>query len=252
MFVKNRVDVILPVYNSENFVIKTINSIVNQSYNNWRIIIIDDASTDKTLLILKNFCKNFIYKKKILLIKNFINKGQAYCRNIGLKYSKSEFVAFIDSDDLWIKKKLEKQIKFMNNFNYDFTYTDYKVCNKNKTKTVYAPINYNYSKFILNTSIATSTMIIRNRIISNLFPIKIRRCEDYLFKCKLLTKYNAYKYPGAYTKYILRKNSLQSSRIKVLLAVWNINKKFNKMNIMQNLFSVIFISINSLIKYGIR
>jgi teichuronic acid biosynthesis glycosyltransferase TuaG len=252
MSAKNLVDVILPVYNSEKFIIKTINSIINQSFNKWRIIIIDDASSDKTLFIIKKFYKKFILKKKLLLIRNLINRGQGYCRNLGLKYSNSEFVAFIDSDDLWMKKKLERQIRFMKTFNYVFTYTDYKVFNNDKIKIIYPPINYNYSKFVLNTSIATSTMILHKKIINNLFSTKIRFCEDYLFKCELLKKYNANKYPGIYTKYIVRKDSLQSSRKKVLLAVWNINKNFNKMNIIKNIFSILFISINSLIKYGIR
>jgi len=252
MFMKNLVDVILPVYNSESFIIKTVNSIINQSYSNWRIIIIDDASTDKTLLLLNSFYKSLIYKKKIFIIKNLINKGQAYCRNMGLKYSKSEYVAFIDSDDLWMREKLEKQIKFMKTFDYVFTYTDYKIFRNNKSKIVYVPMHYNYSQFVLNTSIATSTMVIKKKVINNFFPVQIRLCEDYLFKCKLLKENKAYKCQGAYTKYTLRKNSLQSSRMRVLLSVWSINKHFNKMNIIQNIFSIFFISINSLIKYGIR
>jgi teichuronic acid biosynthesis glycosyltransferase TuaG len=252
MFAKNFVDIILPVFNSEKFIIKTVNSIINQSYNNWRLIIIDDASTDKTVTLLNNLYKNLIDKKKIIIFKNLINKGQAYSRNVGLKYSKSEFVAFIDSDDLWMPEKLAKQIKFMKDFNYVFTYTDYIVFKNNKDKTIHVPIDYNYSQFVFNTSIATSTIITRRHAISNLFPDKIRLCEDYLFKCKLLKKYSANKFPGVYTKYIVRKNSLQSSRIKVLLAVWSINKNFNKMTIIQNLLSVFFITINSLTKYGIR
>jgi len=252
MFFKNLVDVIIPVYNSEKFILKTLSSIINQSYINWRVIIIDDGSTDKTLNLINNYYKKYIKKKKILIFKNQINKGQAYSRNIGLKYSKSEFVAFIDSDDLWMKQKLAKQIKFMKDFNYVFTYTDYKVFNNNKNKIVNVPLNYNYSQLIHNTSIATSTMILRREVISNFFSPEIRLCEDYLFKCELLKKYNANKCPGVYTKYIVRKNSLQSTRIKVLLAVWNINKNFNKMNIIENIISVLFISINSLIKYGIR
>ena len=252
MFLKNLVDVIVPVYNSEKFILKTINSIINQNYTNWRVIIIDDGSTDKTVDLLNNFYKKFIIKKKIIIFKNQINKGQAYSRNIGLKYSKSEFVAFIDSDDLWMRPKLAKQIKFMNDFNYNFSYTDYKVFNNNKIKIAEAPLSYNYSKLIHNTSIATSTIMLRRVSISNFFLPEIKLCEDYLFKCQLLKKHNAYKCPGVYTKYIVRKNSLQSSRIKVLLAVWNINKNFNKMNIIKNFFSLLFISINSLIKYGIR
>jgi hypothetical protein len=95
-------------------------------------------------------------------------------------------------------------------------------------------------------------MIIKKKVINNFFPVQIRLCEDYFFKCKLLKKINAYKSPGVFTKYLVRNNSLQSSRIKVLWAVWNINRNLNKMSVVKNLMSIFFISINSLIKYGIR
>ncbi len=252
MYKKNLIDVVLPTFNSEKFIIKTLNSIINQSFRSWRIIIIDDASTDRTLSILKNSYKKLIKKKKILIVKNRVNKGQSYCRNIGIKYSKSKYIAFIDSDDMWSKKKLEKQIKFMIKKNYMFTYTDYKVFKNNKSYNVYTPLNFNLFKFVKNTSIATSTMIICKKIITIFFPDKIRLCEDYFFKCALLKKYNAYKCPGVLARYLVRKNSLQSSRIRVLLAVWKINKKFNQMNIFENLLSIIFISINSILKYGFR
>jgi teichuronic acid biosynthesis glycosyltransferase TuaG len=249
---KNCVDIILPTYNSEKFIIKTVNSIINQSYSNWRIIIIDDASTDKTLEILYKFYANFIKIKKIYIIKNLKNKGQSYCRNLGIKYSYSKFIAFIDSDDLWLKKKLETQIKFMINNNYVFTYTDYIISKNKKKKNILTPSNYNFFTFVRNTSIATSTMIISRNIINFIFKNEIRLCEDYLFKCRLLKKYMAYKCPGFLTKYIIRNNSLQSSRIKVLFAVWNINKTFNNMNILKNFSSIVHIVINSLLKYGIR
>jgi glycosyltransferase involved in cell wall biosynthesis len=193
-----------------------------------------------------------IKKKKIIIIKNYINRGQCYCRNIGIKYSKAKFIAFIDSDDFWFKKKLEQQIKFMIYNDYVFTYTDYMILKKNKKKSIHIPSYFNFFKFIRNTSIATSTMIICKYAIRSLFSNKIRLCEDYLFKCKLLKKHNAYKCPGVFTKYRIRSNSLQSSRIRVLLAVWKINKNFNQMNIFENLLSIIFISINSILKYGFR
>lgn len=78
-----------------------------------------------------------IKKKKILIIKNYINRGQSYCRNIGIKYSKAKFIAFIDSDDFWFKKKLEQQIKFMIHNDYTFTYTDYMILKKNKKNYLY-------------------------------------------------------------------------------------------------------------------
>ena len=135
---------------------------------------------------------------------------------------------------------------------YVFTYTDYMILKKNKKKSIHIPSYFNFFKFIRNTSIATSTMIICKYAIRSLFSNKIRLCEDYLFKCKLLKKHNAYKCPGVFTKYRIRSNSLQSSRIRVLLAVWKINKNFNQMNIFENLLSIIFISINSILKYGFR
>lgn len=252
MFGKHRVDIVLPTYNSQKFIIKTVNSIINQSYTNWKIIIIDDASTDKTLEILKKFYKYLIKKRKIQIIQNLINKGQSYCRNIGIKNSKSRFIAFIDSDDLWLKRKLETQIQFMITNNYVFTYTDYIVLKKKKKYNVYTPSNFNLFEFTRNTSIATSTIIVCRNVINKFFINKIRICEDYLFKCELLKKYNAYKCPGLLANYKVREGSLQSSRIKVLFAVWQINKNYNRMNIFKNLFSVIFISINSIIKYGLR
>jgi teichuronic acid biosynthesis glycosyltransferase TuaG len=252
MHKKNQIDIVLPTFNSEKFIIKTVNSIINQSFKNWRIIIVDDASTDRTLSILETYYEKLIKKNKIIIIKNHINKGQGYCRNVGIKYSKSKYIAFMDSDDLWLKKKLEKQIKFMIKKNYFFTYTDYKVLKNYKSYNIYTPLNFNLLKFVKNTSIATSTMIICRKVITTFFPNKIRLCEDYFFKCALLKKINAYKCPGVLAKYLVRKDSLQSTRIRVLLAVWKINKNFNQMNVFENLLSVIFISINSILKYGFR
>ncbi len=153
---------------------------------------------------------------------------------------------------MWFKKKLEKQIKFMIKKNYFFTYTDYKVLKNNKSYNIYTPSNFNLVKFVRNTSIATSTMIICREVITTLFPNKIRLCEDYFFKCALLKKIYAFKCPNVLAKYLVRKDSLQSSRIRVLLAVWKINKNFNQMNIFMNLLSIIFISLNSIKKYGLR
>ena len=135
---KNSVDIILPVFNSYNFIDSTLNSIFQQTYNNWNLLIIDDASTDGTTKKIEDLIKRSKLKKKILFYKNYKNKGQAYCRNFLLKKAKSEFIAFIDSDDLWKKNKLNKQIKFMHKNFYHFTYTDYEILiNEKKKKFFY-------------------------------------------------------------------------------------------------------------------
>ena len=79
MHKKNQIDIVLPTFNSEKSIANTINSIINQSFKNWRIIIVDDTSTDRTISILKIFYEKLIKKKKIILIINHINKGQSYC-----------------------------------------------------------------------------------------------------------------------------------------------------------------------------
>jgi len=249
---KKNVDIILPVYNSENYIIDTIKSIINQTYKDWRLIIIDDNSTDSTERVIINFINSNQYKNKILFFKNKINKGQAFSRNKALKLVKSEFVGFIDSDDTWAKNKLRTQIKFMLKNNYYFTYSNYKSLKNKLIKNISVPNFFDYKNYVRNTSIATSTMIVKKKILSKVFFPSLRLCEDYYFKCRLLKKVNAYKCPQIYSYYRLTNSSLQSNRLKVLFAVWNINKNLNKMNIINNLLSIFFISYNSLKKYGFR
>ena len=98
-----RVDIIIPVYNSKNFIQETLESIIRQTYQNWRILLVDDNSNDGTSEIIKNFINNNVNKKKFIFIKNKKNKGQAFSRNLALKYCNSKFIAFIDSDDIWQK-----------------------------------------------------------------------------------------------------------------------------------------------------
>ena len=155
----NKVDIIIPVYNSQKYICKTIKSVFRQTYKNWKLIIIDDASTDNTRKIVERICVKIKDKTKIMILRNNINKGQAFSRNRGLKHSKSKFVTFLDSDDYWDKNKLKKQIKFMLSNNYDFSYTDYKIIKNNQIKKITVPNSYSYNSFIYNSSINTCSMV---------------------------------------------------------------------------------------------
>jgi ribonucleotide reductase alpha subunit len=150
-------------------------------------------------------------ENKIFLYRQNINQGQPAARNLGLKKSKSIFIAFIDSDVLWEKNKLKKQIRFMKDNNYKFTYSDYISFYNNNKKKVIVPDNYDYNFFIRNTSIATSTMIIRRNLINNVIFPPMRLCEDFYFKCLILKKTKAYKCSLVYSHYRIRNNSLQNS-----------------------------------------
>ena len=244
---KIKIDIILPNFNSSDYIKETIKSIVNQTFKNWRLIIVDDCSDKKTKAILRKFSKN--KKIKIFWLKK--NKGAGYCRNYAIKKSKSPYLAFIDSDDLWKKDKLETQLRFMENNNYLFTYTNYETFGK-KIKFISPAKEYDFKKFINDTSICTSTMIIKRNILKNIEFTNSEICEDYFFKCKILKICNAYCFDDFLTKYRIRNNSLQSNSLKNFYWIWKINKEYNKFNFFENFFSLLFISINSLKKYGFK
>ena len=242
---KIEVDIILPNYNSSNYIIKTVNSILNQSYKNWKLIIVDDFSDEKTIKILK---RNFINKNiKIYFLKK--NHGAGFCRNYAIKKSSSPYLAFIDSDDIWEREKLKKQINFMKKNNYSFSYTDY-VTFGDKNRKIKTPKKINFSNFIKNTAIATSTMIVKRDKINNIKFTNSKICEDYYFKCKLLKKVKyAYCLKKNLTKYRVRKNSLQSSNLQNIYWIYKINREYNKLNFIDNIISLLNISFNSLKKY---
>ena len=180
------------------------------------------------------------------------NRGAAYCRNLGLKKSNSNFIAFIDSDDLWKKNKLDLQINYMNKNNYFFTYTAYKTFGLQK-KNINPPVKLSYSEFIKNTSIATSTMIVNSKIIKGVKFTNTKICEDYFFKCQILKKINKANCLNKYlTYYRVRQGSLQSNKLRNLFWIWKINYRYNKLSFFENLNSLFLISFNSIKKYGLK
>ncbi len=249
---EENISIILPNFNSSKFLEKTINSIVNQTFKNWKLIIIDDCSDFETIKILKKYEK--FEKIKITYLEK--NKGAAYCRNLALKSSKSDYVAFIDSDDLWISEKLEKQLNFMKKNNYKFTYTYYDAFKDSKissVRTVKPREKYNFKNFIKDTSIATSTMMIKGELARKFEFTDTKICEDYFYKCCMLKEIDyAHCLNQSLTLYRIRKDSMQSNKIRNLYWIWKINKEFNRFNFLDNLKSVSSISFSSLKKYGLK
>ena len=250
----NFVDIILPNFNKATYLKEAVDSIFKQTYENWKLYIIDDCSTDKSKIILEKF-KN---SKKVKIIYLNKNMGPSFCRNYGIRISSSKYISFMDSDDYWTKDKLQEQISFMEKNNFKFTYTDYipffeknekkKFINKTTLKS-----SLTFEDFILNTSINTTTMIISRTILKHLKFKKLKKLEDYLFKCEIL-KQNivAHKLNKSLAFYRILNKSRSSHKFKNIFYLWRINKKFNQLNTLKNLKSIIMISINSLKKYGFK
>lgn len=119
------VSIIMPSYNTANYIKLTIESVLKQTYQNWELLIVDDCSTDNTDNIVAQY-----NDKRIIYMKNKKNCGAAVSRNRALKVARGKWIAFLDSDDLWYPTKLEEQIKFMVQNNYSFSYTNYREINE--------------------------------------------------------------------------------------------------------------------------
>lgn len=115
------VSIIMPSYNTGGYIRQSIDSVLKQSYQNWELIIIDDCSTDNTIEILDT-----IKDSRLKVLRNKCNSGAAICRNRGLRLASGRWIAFLDSDDIWSPLKLEKQISFMEQNGYSFSYTEYE------------------------------------------------------------------------------------------------------------------------------
>lgn len=119
------VSIITPSYNTAKYVIETIESVVAQTYSNWEMIIVDDCSTDNSVEIINEYIQKN-NENRIRLFVNQENSGAALSRNLALRESKGRWIAFLDSDDVWVPEKLNLQLKFMKKNNYLFTYTEYE------------------------------------------------------------------------------------------------------------------------------
>jgi len=246
------IDVILPNYNKDKFLEESINSVFSQTYKNWNLFIIDDNSEDNSKKIIKKYKNN-----KINVVFLSKNKGVSFCRNLGIRLSKSKYISFIDSDDYWSQNKLEGQIFFMEKFNHSFTYTNYipfviKNDKKIFKKQINPPNSFNYDQFINNTSIGMSSVMLRRSAIGFVRFKKLKICEDYYFKCKILKKNIAVKFNQNTMFYRISKNSLQSNKLRNLYWVWYINKNYNGMSFLKNLISLFYIATSSIKRYGIK
>lgn len=252
---KKFVDIIMPNYNKGKYIEEAIRSVIRQSYKYWNLYIIDDFSNDISKNILKKFRKN--KKIKVVFLKK--NRGPSFCRNVGISLSKSSFISFLDSDDYWPKNKLSSQLNYMIKKDISFTYTDYisfyKENKKKYLKSTNIQNQLSLKTFVRNSSINTSTMILKKEIIRNIRFKNLRKHEDYIFKCELFRKNKnliAKKFKNTYAFYRILKNSRSRDKLKSLYYMWVYNRKFNKFSFVDNVLSIFFISVNSIKKYGFK
>lgn len=242
------VSIIVPVYNAEKFIDDTIKSILQQTYNNYELILVNDCSKDKTLEILKEYSKK---DKRIKVIENKKNLGVALTRNNGIKEAKGEYICFIDADDKWDKDKLEKQAKFMENHKCAFSYTSYQFCDENCNPNgpkVIVPKTIKYRQALKNTTIWTSTVMFNmDKLTKNDILMPNVKSEDTALWWRILrTKVEkAYGIQDIYSYYRRTKGSLSANKFEAIKRVWHLYRKSEKLGIIYSLYNFCFYAFNA-------
>ena len=174
-----KVSIIIPVYNASKYLEQTLKSVINQTYRNWEALAVDDCSSDKSYKILKKYSE---MDSRIIVLKNKSNLGAYAARNFGILESCGEYIAFLDSDDLWVEKKLEEQIKFMNKEKCNFTYTGFsRFFNKLKgnEKKIKIPKKIDYKSLMIDSVIVTSSVMVNIKNIG-FFQMQNAYYDDFI------------------------------------------------------------------------
>ena len=241
------VSIIMPVYNCGKYLNESIKSVKNQTYKNWELIIVDDASTDNSWNEIKKNQKG--YEQKIKSIHLSENKGAAFTRNTGLEVATGDYIAFFDADDIWEENKLEEQIKFMQKNDYAFTYTSYTYLKKGSKRGVKkVPTKLNYKDVLKNTVIFTSTVIIDIRKINKQLLVmpNIRRGQDMATWWQILKQGNtAYGLDKRLSIYRVRKGSLSVKKNIALKRTWNLYRKVEKFSILKSIYYYVWYMYNA-------
>lgn len=245
------VSIIIPYYKNKKFLSKTLLSVFSQTYKKFEIIIIYDDKSDDDLKFIQKIIKNFS-NFKIKLIVNKDNFGAGVSRNIGIKNSQGTYIAFLDSDDIWKRHKLEKQIKFMKKNNLDFSHTAFNVINsQNKFLFCRKSKSFvNYEDLLTSCDIGLSTVILKKKIIKKDVKFSNSKTkEDFFLWLKLLKKgYKLIYFPHVLSSWRKTPSSLSSSIIQKLKDGFILYNFYLKYNIVKSLYLLMILSINYLFR----
>lgn len=209
------VSIIMPSYNTAKYISESVSSILRQTYTNWELIIVDDCSTDGT----DDVVRPFLQDSRIRYIKNDKNSGAAVSRNRALREAAGKWIAFLDSDDLWHPEKLERQIRFMEETGYKFTYTDYRIqLNGEWLPYVYTgPDEVTKRKMRDYCYFSTITVMYDREFIGLIQIEPIRKNNDYAMWLKIIEKSSCRRLNECLSYYIKHDGSISSgSKLKLI------------------------------------
>jgi teichuronic acid biosynthesis glycosyltransferase TuaG len=217
------ISVIVPVYDAARFLDDTINTVLAQTYTNWELILVDDHSTDNSVEIIKSYREK---DARIKLFTNAKNSGAAISRNRGIDESHGRYITFLDSDDLWVPEKLERQVGFMRSKNCAFSFTSYQFADstgKPNGKSVTIPSTINYKQSLKNHIIWTSTVMLDMMKLAKqaIHMPDVRRGQDAATWWRILKVVDyAHGLDETLSYYRRTSNSLSANKLTAMKRTW--------------------------------
>lgn len=231
------VSVITPAYNAERFLAGTIESVQQQTYTNWEMVIVDDQSTDRTWEIAKTYADQ---DSRIRMYRLEKNSGAAVARNTAMKHAKGRYIAFLDSDDQWFPEKLEKQLRFMQEKDIAFSFTKYIRMDEDGTlrdNVSKAPESVGYTDLMKHCVIGCLTVMIDREKTGDMEMVNIRTRQDYAYWLALTKKgFRAYGLPEVLAKYRIVGNSISRNKLKAAQRQWYVYRQIEKENLLRSMY----------------
>ena len=232
------VSIVTPIFNNEKVIEETIQSVLNQTYTNWELILVNDASSDNSSNLVKKFVEQ---DKRIKYYEFSTNKGAAEARNYGSKMAKGDYIAFLDADDLWHKTKLEIQIKTLNEKNIDVCFGSYEMVDSKSNplniKVHTLPV-LTYDKLLKANYIGNLTGIYNCKNLGKIYTKDLKKRQDWLLWIEALKKSRKPAHGISETIAYYRKsdNSLSSNKMKLIKHNFNVYRKGLRFNFVKSGF----------------
>ncbi len=217
------VSIITPAYNAARYIEQTMASVMAQTFNDWEMVVVNDASTDRTGAIVQQYSQQ---DARIRLIHPDEHIGPARARNLAIRSANGRYIAFLDSDDLWHRQKLERQMAFMANHGYAFTFTSYQRIKGPRARplnVIHAPHAIDYQHYLKNTIIGTLTVMIDRHQTGPLKMPNIRSSHDMALWCDILKRgFKAYGLPETLAYYRILPGSNTARKLRAAQDVWKV------------------------------
>jgi teichuronic acid biosynthesis glycosyltransferase TuaG len=240
--IEELISIIVPVYNAESFIEKTIEYVQAQTYKNWELILVDDCSSDNSVPIIKKMATN---DSRIRLI-SLEEKGKAAkARNRGIEEAQGRYICFLDADDIWECDKLSAELEYMNKIGAAFVFTGYEFADEDGNglgKVVHVPKKLTYNQAVKNTTIFTSTVMIDRKIIpdNDIYMPSIASEDTATWWNILRPGRVAYGLDKNLVKYRRSANTLSSNKMTAIKRIWDLYRKHEHFGLVKSSYCMIF------------